>query len=121
MQDEGRIKTKQWELYDGENICAELGTNNDNEVIKERLKLLEDIYDYSAVYKRFKSLSDYGVYKEEILLSKNSLLLLLQNILKLNLKRAYFIARCLFRIKSIDLGAIVLAINYQEYSAILKR
>lgn len=121
MQDEGRIKTKQWELYDLENVCAKLNTLDDEGVIRERIKLLADIYAYPAIYARLKSLANKGVYKGEDLLSKNSILLLLHSLVKLKLDRAYFLARCLYGVRSVDLGAVIYAMNFHEYVDSLKR
>ena len=117
---EDRILDSRWERYNGEFVCFKPSNMRPEELEKQRMKLLNDIYSYDSLYERLNSLWSKGVFVRDQrqgkkLFTRGRILFSLSAILR-NGKERNFILKSLWNRKVTSVGAISLGVSFHEYA-----
>lgn len=116
----GRILHKNWEKYNAENICFSPITISQERLRKGHRGLIQQIYSYDSIYKRFSNIWAKKVFvrndnRFRDLFTLGRLLFSLRSLFWANKKRMLFVNRCLWNRNVTSVSAVSSALNYNDY------
>lgn len=126
LEKEGRILHKNWEKYNGENICFIPKLIREEKLNRGHEKIVKQIYSYDQLYKRFCRLWDKGTFVRKNnrfikRFSKGRFIFSVGSVLNFKNKRTSFILKSLWNKHVTSPGAVSLALSYHDYSEVLDK
>lgn len=122
LEHERRIFHKHWEKYNGDSVCFRPKLMSARTLREGYIRVLQQIYSYNLVYKRFKNLWNRGVFVRNRnasvnLFSSGRINFTLRNLITKDVSRSYFVLRGLWNPTGTSIGPILLGLNFHDYAS----